>query len=189
MGGEPCFRVLMVERGSDSPSRLPGAVQVNFDLPAAARLHFPTTSTSLFRALSGHLVIASFSCISAVFLCCRLGSFVFFLHSAWLRTFGADMAISSGRRGGGLARLLLASGALVVGGAEAVIRGVNLGGWLVTEPWMTPTLYQSTNTTCEWDLCNALGKQDCLTALQQHWSCVMRHDHTPGRGTWNAYRW
>ncbi|KYG42120.1 glycoside hydrolase family 5 protein [Acidomyces richmondensis BFW] len=85
------------------------------------------------------------------------------------------MAISSGRRDGGLARLLLASGALVVGGAEAVIRGVNLGGWLVTEPWMTPTLYQSTNTTCEWDLCNALGKQDCLTALQQHWSCDVLH--------------
>lgn len=93
----------------------------------------------------------------------------------WLCTSAANMASSSSWRGGGLTRLLLAGGALVVGGAEAVIRGVNLGGWLVTEPWMTPTLYQSTNTTCEWDLCNALGKQECLTTLQQHWSCVICH--------------
>lgn len=59
-------------------------------------------------------------------------------------------------------------------GQQGVIRGVNLGGWLVTEPWMTPSLYSSTNTEDEWHLCNALGKQQCLSTLQNHWSYVLR---------------
>lgn len=29
------------------------------------------------------------------------------------------------------------------------IRGVNLGGWLVTEPWITPTLFSATGNDCE----------------------------------------
>ncbi|EMD00121.1 glycoside hydrolase family 5 protein [Baudoinia panamericana UAMH 10762] len=73
----------------------------------------------------------------------------------------------------GLAWLLFASG---MGGAEAIIRGVNLGGWLVTEPWMTPSLFNATATEDEWHLCNVLGKQQCLQTLQQHWSTFYTRD-------------
>lgn len=65
-------------------------------------------------------------------------------------------------------------------GQQGIIRGVNLGGWLVTEPWMTPSLYSSTNTEDEWHLCNALGKQQCLSTLQNHWSYVSSYHVTAG---------
>jgi len=35
---------------------------------------------------------------------------------------------------------------------------------------MTPSLFKSTNTADEWHLCNALGKQECLKTLENHWS-------------------
>ena len=35
---------------------------------------------------------------------------------------------------------------------------------------MTPSLFNSTNTADEWHLCNALGKQECLKTLENHWS-------------------
>jgi len=72
------------------------------------------------------------------------------------------------------ARLLLACGFGV--GAEAIFRGVNLGGWLVTEKWITPSLYTSTDTADEWHLCNALGKDECFQNLQNHWSTFYTRD-------------
>jgi len=39
-----------------------------------------------------------------------------------------------------------------------VIRGVNIGGWLLTEEWITPSLYDSTDAADEWHLCNELGQ-------------------------------
>lgn len=35
---------------------------------------------------------------------------------------------------------------------------------------MTPGLFTSTNTSDEWSLCNALGKEKCLSTLDDHWS-------------------
>ncbi|KAH9845407.1 glycoside hydrolase family 5 protein [Teratosphaeria destructans] len=54
--------------------------------------------------------------------------------------------------------------------ASAVTRGVNLGGWLVTEPWLTPSIFNSTGAVDEWHLCAALGPAKCLSTLQDHWS-------------------
>jgi len=71
------------------------------------------------------------------------------------------------------ASALLATAAIVgVEAQQKVVRGVNAGGWLVLEPWMTPTIFNATATIDEWGLCNALGKQKCLETLQQHWSYV-----------------
>jgi glucan 1,3-beta-glucosidase len=70
--------------------------------------------------------------------------------------------------------------------ASGIVRGVNLGGWLVTEPWcvvssalcvrttlmlcrITPSLYDGTNAVDEWTLCNQLGKSSCTNVLQEHW--------------------
>jgi glucan 1,3-beta-glucosidase len=56
------------------------------------------------------------------------------------------------------------------------VRGVSLGGWLLTEEWMTPSLFQSTGTADEWHLCNALGKDRCLSTLQDHWSSFYKRN-------------
>ncbi|KAK5120193.1 hypothetical protein LTR85_006399 [Meristemomyces frigidus] len=58
-----------------------------------------------------------------------------------------------------------------------VVRGVNLGGWLVSEEWITPSLYSSTGTSDEWHLCNELGKNKCSQKLKTHWkSFFTRND-------------
>ncbi|GKZ80556.1 exo-1,3-beta-glucanase [Aspergillus niger] len=53
-----------------------------------------------------------------------------------------------------------------------IVRGVNLGGWLVTEPWITPSLYDSTGggAVDEWTLCQILGKDEAQAKLSSHWS-------------------
>ncbi len=48
---------------------------------------------------------------------------------------------------------------------SAELSGVNLGGWLVVEKWMTPSLFEGTNAANEYDLVQtAAGKQD----LREH---------------------
>ncbi|KAF3932704.1 hypothetical protein ABW19_dt0203857 [Dactylella cylindrospora] len=56
------------------------------------------------------------------------------------------------------------------------VRGVNAGGWLVLEPWITPSLWSQWNSNPtsgpvdEYHLCQTLGKSACLSRLQQHWN-------------------
>ena len=52
------------------------------------------------------------------------------------------------------------------------IRGVNLGGWLVTEPWITPSLYEQAGEGAvdEYTLCQTLGKDAALSLLSAHWA-------------------
>jgi glucan 1,3-beta-glucosidase len=56
------------------------------------------------------------------------------------------------------------------------IRGVNLGGWMVLEPWITPSLfYQFLNgdeTSSAFDMytyCEVLGPEEANRQLKQHW--------------------
>lgn len=58
-------------------------------------------------------------------------------------------------------------------------RGVNLGGWLVLEPYITPSLFLAFNATSgnvsaipndEYNFCKLLGSAEALRRLQQHWS-------------------
>ncbi|KAF2626268.1 glycoside hydrolase family 5 protein [Macroventuria anomochaeta] len=54
------------------------------------------------------------------------------------------------------------------------VRGVNLGGWLVLEPFITPSIFESHSTPDypvidEWTLCEKLGKQGCYDTLKPHW--------------------
>eukprot|EP01039_Chlorochromonas_danica_P008234 gene8234-9081_t len=63
-------------------------------------------------------------------------------------------------------------------------RGTSLGGWLVLEPWITPSLfYQFLGATEKWGeqakdhvaldcytFCTALGKEEANRQLRQHWS-------------------
>ncbi|GMM31062.1 hypothetical protein DAMA08_038070 [Martiniozyma asiatica (nom. inval.)] len=59
---------------------------------------------------------------------------------------------------------------------EKVI-GVNLGGWLLTEPFISPTLYseasldgsESTTPIDEYNFCKQLGYLEAYKRLKQHW--------------------
>lgn len=54
------------------------------------------------------------------------------------------------------------------------IRGVSIGGWLVLEPFITPSIFEKYSTddwwvVDEWSLCEKLGKEGCFKALKPHW--------------------
>ncbi|CAH7683674.1 family 5 glycoside hydrolase [Phakopsora pachyrhizi] len=55
--------------------------------------------------------------------------------------------------------------------AKDKIRGVNIGGWLVTEPWVTPTLYDTGNDKIvdEYTFCQYLGRTEATRRLSRHW--------------------
>jgi glucan 1,3-beta-glucosidase len=69
-------------------------------------------------------------------------------------------------------------------------RGVNLGGWLVLEKWITPTLYAGVQAEDEYTLCEQLGKTKASARLKQHresWITVDDFQWIAARGL-NALR-
>lgn len=63
--------------------------------------------------------------------------------------------------------------------SEEVIRGVNIGGWLVLEPYITPSLFEAFRTNNnnddgipvdEYHYTQQLGKSEASNRLIQHWS-------------------
>jgi glucan 1,3-beta-glucosidase len=54
------------------------------------------------------------------------------------------------------------------------VRGVNLGGWLSLEPWITPSLFSSYSTrdgvVDEWTLTEKLGSARAKSLLEKHYS-------------------
>jgi glucan 1,3-beta-glucosidase len=57
------------------------------------------------------------------------------------------------------------------------IKGVNIGGWLVLEPWITPSLFYQflgkTNNNIAMDMytfCDVLGPKEANKQLREHWS-------------------
>lgn len=63
------------------------------------------------------------------------------------------------------------------------IYGVSLGGWLVTEPWITPTLYENVQNVYvrpmpidEYTLTASLGKELAQEYLQSHWDDFYTED-------------
>ncbi|PWN45968.1 putative EXG1-exo-beta-1,3-glucanase, major isoform [Ceraceosorus guamensis] len=57
------------------------------------------------------------------------------------------------------------------------VRGVNLGGWLVAEPWITPSLFDNTGdgrVVDEWTFGQYVG--DAESRLQQHWATWITED-------------
>lgn len=56
-------------------------------------------------------------------------------------------------------------------GSEKV-RGVNIGGWLVAEPWITPSLFDNTGNSAiidEWTFGLYQDYDTAHSALQNHW--------------------
>ncbi|KAJ5384730.1 Glycoside hydrolase superfamily [Penicillium concentricum] len=58
------------------------------------------------------------------------------------------------------------------------VRGVNLGGWLVLEPWITPSIFDAVGDSAvdEWSLCATLGANQCRSVLSDHWSTFITAD-------------
>merc|ERR1712000_81152 len=59
-------------------------------------------------------------------------------------------------------------------------RGVNIGGWLVLESWITPQLYADNGVKAglgEWGFCQHVGKANCSSVLNQHWDTWVTFDH------------
>jgi glucan 1,3-beta-glucosidase len=57
----------------------------------------------------------------------------------------------------------------------ARLRGVNLGGWLVLEKWMTPSLFAGLDATDETTWCAELGR-DAAVRLRAHWNSFITRD-------------
>ncbi|APA09967.1 hypothetical protein SS1G_05775 [Sclerotinia sclerotiorum 1980 UF-70] len=53
------------------------------------------------------------------------------------------------------------------------VRGVNIGGWLVLEPWITPSIFQSLDQSLgivdEYTMTEKLGTEAASAILQPHW--------------------
>jgi len=63
----------------------------------------------------------------------------------------------------------------VIASPPARLRGVNLGGWLVLEKWMTPSLFEGLAATDETTWCVELGR-DAPTRLRAHWDRFVTRD-------------
>jgi glucan 1,3-beta-glucosidase len=54
------------------------------------------------------------------------------------------------------------------------VRGVNLGGWFVLEPWITPSIFQEWasggGVVDEYTYTQTLGKTEAYNRLNQHWA-------------------
>jgi len=53
------------------------------------------------------------------------------------------------------------------------VRGVNIGGWLVLEPWITPSMFDATGNNAivdEWTFCQLQSRSTAQSALQSHWN-------------------
>lgn len=63
--------------------------------------------------------------------------------------------------------------------ANTPIRGVNLGGWLVLEPWITPSFFEATgndNIVDEFTLGQLMPADQARAALEKHWDTWITED-------------
>lgn len=58
------------------------------------------------------------------------------------------------------------------------LRGVNLGGWLLLEPWITPSVFENAGEAAvdEWTLSEILGKEEAKNRLATHWNSFITAD-------------
>ena len=56
------------------------------------------------------------------------------------------------------------------------LRGVNLGGWLLLEKWITPSLFAGLSATDETTYCAELGLDEATRRLHHHWQTFITRD-------------
>lgn len=60
-----------------------------------------------------------------------------------------------------------------------LIKGVNLGGWFLLEPYITPSLFDAFSDNIpvdEYHYCEQLGKDECKKRLEKHWASWYTED-------------
>lgn len=59
-----------------------------------------------------------------------------------------------------------------------LVRGVNLGGWLVLEPFITPSLFDEVGDEAvdEYTLTEVLGPEEAAARLSEHWSTFITEE-------------
>jgi len=55
------------------------------------------------------------------------------------------------------------------------VRGVNLGGWFVLEPWITPSMFDDNDAVDEYSLCDTLG-DSAQSTMSKHWNSWITED-------------
>ncbi len=64
------------------------------------------------------------------------------------------------------------------------IAGVNLGGWLVLEPWIKPSLFAQFHPRDEvvdqWRFCEVLGKKEAAQQLELHYQMWLTEKDVAG---------
>ncbi len=58
-------------------------------------------------------------------------------------------------------------------GPNTVFQGVNLGGFLLLESWITPSLFANNSVppdVGEWQFCQQLGPTVAAQVMNQHWN-------------------
>ena len=73
---------------------------------------------------------------------------------------------------------------LPVGCDDNIIRGVNLGGWLLLEPWITPVFFEAVNVGSlqdkvvdEWTYAELLDPVVYKNRMLGHWSTFVVRSH------------
>lgn len=60
------------------------------------------------------------------------------------------------------------------------VRGVNLGGWFVLEPWITPSIFEEWSSSRavvdEYTYTQTLGKNEASSRLTNHWNTWITQD-------------
>lgn len=56
------------------------------------------------------------------------------------------------------------------------LQGVNLGGWLVLEKWMTPELFKGCDAPDEYGFCDQAGRDRLVRLAKHHNSYITYHD-------------
>ena len=79
---------------------------------------------------------------------------------------------------------LFASFVLAAGCDDGIIRGVNLGGWLLLEPWITPIFFEAVNVgelqdkvVDEWTYAELLDPMVYKNRMLGHWSTFVTKSH------------
>ena len=65
--------------------------------------------------------------------------------------------------------LAAVSAAPVLEKRDDKVYGVNLGGWFVLEPWITPSMFSGGDSADEYSLCKALGGK-AQSTMSDHWN-------------------
>lgn len=72
----------------------------------------------------------------------------------------------------------------IVSATHPLFTGTNIGGWMVLEPWITPSLFyrflgkgQKDAAMDSWTLCEALGPEEGNKVMRAHWDTWYTEEH------------